>query len=249
MFTPRSLAALRFRRRPCVFVAGSAVSCSQRSKGYKYFEEQFPGDKPPERYATYEDQMMGGQATRCEAPVVLTEHEKLVQLHTWEKTEDGNLPTPPPNYGWIEEWGPEPGESGHNDWYKKPREFMSDEEKAKFDMGFQVPLKKHHLRHQQLPYGKRILGAFQQLHEMDPQTFSTKDRNPDTNHTEQQKYDTVGKARAEFLDEWLAKPGVTPENVGKKIADYNGTGKLHNVKKLPRRPDWELAPQVDDDDD
>lgn len=227
----------------------SALTAPVRHKGYKFFEDQYPPEQPPTRFATWEDQMMGAQAKNCDEKKVLTEHEKLVQLHTWEKNDKGGLPQAPGNYGWIEEWGPEPGEDGHNDWYKKPREYMSDEEKAKFDMGFQVPLKQHHLRHQKLPYAEKMGAAYQNLQSNNPQTFGWKDRNPDTNYSEQEKYDTVGKARADFFDEWLSKPGVTPENVAKKIGDYNGTATLHNIKKLPRRPDWELAAKGDDDDD
>jgi hypothetical protein len=229
--------------------AVATVNAAIRSKGYKFFEDQYPSEQPPDRYATYEDQMMAGVAKNCDEKPVLTEHEKLVQLHQWEKNEDGGLPQPPPNYGWIEEWGPEPGEDGHNDWYKKPRDFMSQEEKAKYDIGMTVPLKKHHMRHQKLPYGERLTASYTNMAENNPQFFGTKDRNPDAQYTDREKYDSVGKTRAQFFDEWLAKPGVEPENVSKKIGDYNGTAKLHNIKKLPRRPDWELAPNRDDDDD
>jgi hypothetical protein len=232
------------------FPAAGLAAVARRFAGYKFFEDQYPPEQPPERYATYEDQMLAGVAKRCEEPVVLTEHEKLVKLHTWEKNDKGGLPTPPANYGWIDEWGPEPGEEGHNEWYKKPREFMSQEEKAKFDIGFQVPLKEHHMRHQKLPYQDKIGAAAANMMDQNPKEgFSGKDKNPDVYFTPQQQHDHVGKARTEFFNEWLQKPGVSPENVAKKIGDYNGTAKLHNVKKLPRRPDWELAPQKDDDDD
>lgn len=229
-------------------LATGITTYNRRNKGYKFFEDQYPAEKPPDRYATYEDQMLAGVAKSCEEKPQLTEHEKLVALHTWTKVDEG-LPQPPANYGWIPEWGPEPGEDGHNEWYKKPREFMSQEEKAKFDMGVTVPLKPHTMRHQNLPYHEKLTSAYYNLTEERPQNFSHKSKNPDATYSQQEKYDYMGKARSDFFDEWLAKPGVTPENLGKKIGDYNGTAKLHNIKKLPRRPDWELAPSVDDDDD
>ena len=182
----------------------------------------------------------------CDAKVQVSEHEKLVQLHTWEKDPASGMPIPPENFGWIEEWGPEPGEDGHSDWYKKPREFMSNEEKAKFDVGITVPLKKYNLRHQLLPYHHKVNGAYHNMSEDHPMLYSTQAKNVDAPYTPQQKRDYIGKARNEFIDEWLSKPGVTPENLAKKIGDYNGTAKLHNIKKLPRRPDWELQPQMDD---
>mmetsp|Transcript_53280 Transcript_53280/g.163913 ORF Transcript_53280/g.163913 Transcript_53280/m.163913 type:complete len:249 (-) Transcript_53280:23-769(-) len=228
----------------------TAAAYARRAKGYKFFEDQYPAEQPPDRFQTYEDQMLGGQVKNCDPKPVLTEHEKLVQLHDWKKDPEGGSPfQAPENYGWIEEWGPEPGEEGHNDWYKKPREYMSDEEKAKFDMGFQVPLRKHHHRHQKLPYQDHMTAAYMNLYEKNPKAHDFKKKNYTVHYDEQEKYDTIGQARADFLDDWLQKPGVTPENVAKKIGDYNGTAKLHNIKKVPRRPDWELAPKPDDDDD
>ena len=230
-------------------VVACRAAAGRRMKGYKFFEDQYPAEQAPSRFDTYEDQMLGGQVKNCDPKPVLTEHEKLVQLHTWEKNDEGGLPQAPENYGWIDEWGPEPGEDGHNDWYKKPREYMSEEAKAKFDMGFQVPLRKHHLRHQRLPYQEKMTAAYMNLYDQNPKAHDFKKKNYTVQYDEQEKYDSVGQARADYLDDWLQKPGVTPENVAKKIGDYNGTAKLHNVKKIPRRPDWELAPQKDMDED
>lgn len=237
---------------------GSATPPCLAAKGYKFFEDQYPTEAPkaraegyyedqvppdrePERYASYEEQMMGGTVKNHDPKPQLTEHEKLVQLHKWGRDKD-NVPKVPDNFGWPEEWGPEPGEEGHNDWYNKPREFMSHEEKTKFDIMHTSPVRDKHMRHQELPYHKQAAAAGFNMTQEDPKLYSTTEKGVDAPYSTEQKADAFGGARKSFMDDWLAKDGVAPENLGKKVADYNGTGDLHGVKRVPRRPDWELAP-------
>ncbi len=229
----------------CSFSSSSRLcnSSGGTGGGYRYFEDHFPQHEPGQSYATWEDQQGAAQVTDETPKKELTESEKLHQLHDWKQRDDGiDIPE---NFGWDETWGPEPGERGHNDWYKKPREYMSTEEKFKFDSGIATPLKKNTLRHQEMPIHKRMKAAADNLMKEDPKFVDLKAPGKDAEYTLVQKHDTVGKARKEYLDEWLAKPGVEPHNVSLKIAEYNGTAKGKGVKKIPRRPEWELAPHSD----
>nr|CCC92398.1 conserved hypothetical protein [Trypanosoma congolense IL3000] len=208
--------------------------------GYKYFEDMFPKCNPAPRYATYEEQQLGATVKSLEPRRQLSESEKLHHLHTWKKEPDGL--TPPPEFGWPEEWGPEPGEEGHSEWYKKNRMYMSYEEKAKYDFRLGVPVEKNSMRHQEMPYQRRMKAAYHNLQEDKPQWFDPRQRKYWAQYSYEDQRDSVAKSRDEFLREWLEKPDVTQENVAKKIGDYNGTANHQNVKPVQRRPEWELAP-------
>lgn len=219
------------------------ASASGTKSGYTYFEDHFPEHEPAPRYATWEDQQSGATATDETPQAELTEHEKLVKVYEWKKEDDKGTFFLPENFGWTEEWGPEPGERGHTAWYNKERQYMSTEEKFKSDMGLQKPLQKYYLRHQKLPIQGRLEAAYSNLQKDKPMWSSTKDKGVDTAYTTEDKADYMVKARNEYMTEWLEKPGVNPSNVSKAIADYNGTSKQQNAVKAPRRPEWELAPR------
>ncbi|AAZ13404.1 uncharacterized protein TEOVI_000251300 [Trypanosoma equiperdum] len=208
--------------------------------GYKYFEDMFPKHEPAPRYNTYEEQQRGATVKSLEPRRQLSESEKLHHLHDWKKEQDGL--TPPPEFGWPEEWGPEPGEEGHSEWYKKNRVYMSYEEKAKYDFRLGVPVEKNSMRHQEMPYHRRMKAAYHNLQEDKPQWFDPRQRKYWAQYSYEDQRDSVAKSRDDYLREWLDKPDVTQENVAKKIGDYNGTAKHQSVKPVQRRPEWELAP-------
>lgn len=216
---------------------------------YAFFEDMYPLHAPAPRYATYEEQQYHSPTVRClEVRKQLTETEKLQHLHDWHKEPDGiRLP---PEYGWTEDWGPEPGEEGHNAYYLKNRMYMSSEEKSKYDLRVGVPVEKNSMRHQEMPFHKRMKAAYSNLQERgDPQYHSPRARNYWTRHSYEDQRDTVAVARDDFLQEWLDKPGVTSQNVAQKIGEYNGTAKGKTVKSVQRRPEWQLPPPLEEDDD
>lgn len=224
----------------------SVLRQQQPGGGYKYFEDMYPKHDPPPRYEYYEDQLNAGYVKSLEAKVQKTESERLQQLHDWQKTDKGFLA--PENFGWADEWGPEPGDEGHNDWYKKNRMYMSYEEKTKYDMRHGVPLEKGAFRHQDMPMTKKVKASYINLQNEKPQWFDSRERGYWAEYGYEDKRDYIVKAKDDYVNEWLEKPGVTPSNVGKKIADYNGTGKNQRVVAVPRKPEWELAPIKGDDD-
>lgn len=211
--------------------------------GYKFFEDMYPKHEPPPRYANFEEQSLGITVKNCEPKKQISESEKLHHLHNWKKDDKGI--EAPPEFGWAEEWGPEPGEDGHNDWYKKHRMFMSYEEKAKYDMRTGVPLERGATRHHEMPLTKRMKASYHNLQQESPQWFDTRERGYWGKYTYEQKQDSVIKSRDEYINEWLEKPGVTKNNVAKTIADYNGTAKQQRVVPVARKPEWELAPKND----
>lgn len=217
--------------------------------GYRFFEDMYPKHDPAPRYATYEEQVQAATVKCLEPKAQKTESEKLHHLHEWTKDKDGL--SPPPEFGWPEEWGPEPGEEGHNEWYKKSRQYMSYEEKSRYDLRAGVPVEKNSMRHQEMPYQKRMKAAYHNLEERDPQYFDPRRRKYWAEYSYDDQRDTMAKARDDYLKEWLEQPGVTKENVALKIGQYNGTAKQQTVKSVQRRPEWELAPrpEYDDDDD
>lgn len=224
------------------------LGSSSSGGSYKYFEDFYPKHDPAPRFAYYEDQLQSPIVKSHEEKKQMTESEKLHHLHDWKKTSTGL--TIPENYGWAEEWGPEPGEEGHNDYYKKDRMYMSYEEKSRRDFYQGVPLEKNALRHQEMPYQQRMKAAYYNLEEKaggPSQYASLRKRNHWANYSYEDQKDTLAKARDDYMKEWLEKPGVTPQNLAKKIADYNGTGKNKNIKQVQRRPEWELAPAPEDD--
>lgn len=226
--------------------AQSSAAAASASSGYAFFEDQYAhASAPTPQYATYEDQLLAASAKNCEPPKQKSEHEKLVDLHAWGEDSKTGVPILPENYGWNEEWGPEPGEEGHNAWYKKDRTYMSTEEKAKYDMGMQCAVRKNMIRHQEMPYQKKVGAGSRNMVEDQPMFYSTKDKGVMAPYTDKDKRDYVAPARQQFIDEWLDKPGVEPQNIGKKIGDYNGTTKKHTVKAVPRKPDWQLSPVED----
>ncbi|EKG07544.1 hypothetical protein TCSYLVIO_001325 [Trypanosoma cruzi] len=234
-----------FQRSSARWVGLFSPTSSPLRSGYKYFEDMFPKHEPAPRYATYEEQSLGATVKSLEPKKQLTESEKLHQLHEWKKEEDGL--TPPPEFGWPEEWGPEPGEEGHIEWYKKNRMYMSYEEKSKYDLRIGVPVEKNSMRHQEMPYHKRMKAAYHNLQEEKPQWFDPRQRKYWARYSYEDQRDSVAKSRDEYLKEWLEQPDVTHENVAKKIGDYNGTAKNQSVKPVQRRPEWELAPMKGND--
>ncbi|CCW65952.1 unnamed protein product [Phytomonas sp. Hart1] len=228
---------------------GSFTATSKRfaGGGYKFFEDMYPKHEPGPRFASYEDQMKSFEVKSLEPKKQFTESEKLHHLYDWKKTKGGlELPQ---EFGWNEEWGPEPGEDGHNTYYEKNRMFMSYEEKSKYDLRIGVPLEKNAMRQQELPYQKRLKGAYRNLEERDGgQYVSMRKRNYWAKYSYEDQRDTIAKAKDDFFKEWLDKPDVTPQNVSKKISDYNGTNKNQNIKSVQRRPEWELAPVVEDNE-
>lgn len=224
----------------------SSSSSSSSGTGYKYFEDMYTKQHvPPPRYESYEDQQKAATVKSLQPKRQLSESEKLHHLHDWKKDKDGY--TPPPEFGWAEEWGPEPGEEGHKEWYKKNRMYMSYEEKSKYDIRAGVPVEKNSMRHQEMPYHKRMKAGYVNLENRveQPQYFDMRSRKYWANYSYEDQRDTMAKAKDDFLKEWLEKPDVTRENVGKKIADYNGTGKQQKIQCVKRRPEWELAPAMD----
>jgi hypothetical protein len=225
---------------------GEQSSTSSSSGGYKFFEDMYPKHDPPPQYASYEDQCNAATVKNLEPKVQLGESEKLHKLHEWEKSDKGYAA--PENYGWADEWGPEPGEEGHQAWYNKNRVYMSYEEKAKYDMRHSVPLEKGAMRHHEMPLTKRIKAGYWNLQNEKPQWFDSRERDYWAEYGYEDKRDYVVKAKDDYVSEWLEKPGVTPNNVAKKIADYNGTAKHQRVVPVARKPEWELAPVKSDDD-
>lgn len=230
------------------FISFSSSSANGSGGGYKYFEDYFPkANVPPPRYATYEDQQQAAYTYKSlEEKKQLSESEKLQHLHLdWKKQKDGYVP--PPEFGWYEGWGPEPGEEGHKEWYKKPRMYMSNDEKSKYDVRAGVPTEKNTLRHQEMPYHRKMKAGYVNLENKveKPQYFDMRSRKYWAEYGYEDQKDTMVRAKEDFLKEWLEKPGVTKENVGKKVGDYNGTASKQNIQCVKRRPEWELAPTGD----
>lgn len=207
--------------------------------GYKYFEDMYPkkSHESP-RYATFEEQMNSAKSKSLEPRRIMGESEKLNYLHDWKQDKQGFVP--PEQFAWHEDWGPEPGEDGHNEWYKKSRSFMSYEEKSKLDLKHGVPIKRNELRKQELPIEQTMKGAMHNVYEKNPhEMYSLKTASPDANYSAEEKADVI-HARDQYVEEWLKKPGVTMQNVAKKIGDHNGTAKKLNVKQAERKPEWEM---------
>lgn len=219
---------------------------STASSSYRFFEDHYPTPPPAPTYSTYEDQMLGGQVTNCDVTPTLTESERLHKLFDWDDSKPAEGVKIPGNFGWSSEWGPEPGEAGHYEWYNKPRQYMSNEEKVKYDAGMMRPLPKGALRHQELPYNEKLASSFNNLVEDKPDFIRLSDKGRDASYSLTDKRDYMGQAKEEFINEWLSKPGVEPSNLGKKIADYNGTAKRQRVIKAPRKPEWEMSPLPDE---
>ncbi|KPI83307.1 hypothetical protein ABL78_7666 [Leptomonas seymouri] len=245
---PTSLLAASTAALRCTAVCrrGASSGSSSTGSGYRFFEDMYPKHDPAPRYTYYEDQVLSASVKSLETKKQLTESEKMHHLHNWRKDRDGL--TPPPEFGWPEEWGPEPGEEGHSEWYKKNRMYMSYEEKSRYDLRSGVPVEKNSMRHQEMPYHKRMKAAYVNLEEKNPQYFDPRQRKYWAEYSYEDQKDTMAKARDEYLNEWLEQPGVTKENVAKKIGDYNGTAKNQNIKSVQRRPEWELAPRPEYDD-
>lgn len=211
---------------------------------YKYFEDMYPKQAPAKQYEFYEDQMSSANVKfEAEPKVPLSESERLQKLHDWKQVKDGYVP--PENFGWAEDWGPEPGEEGHNSFYKKNRMYMSYEEKGRLDLKAGVPVGKNESRPQEMPVQTRMKGAYNRLNEDKPQWFDTNQRGSWASHTQEDKKDYIMDARDDYMKEWLDKPGQAPETVAKAMGDYNGTAKNQNVKPAERKPEWELAPIID----
>ena len=238
-----------FRARSILLAAAANDnSGTKKSGGYAFFEDAYPKAKPGVRVATWEEQQGIATVKNMEEPKKqLTESEKLHKLHDWKQDEDGSF-IPAPEYGWVEEWGPDPTEDGHDKFYEKPKAYMTSDEEYKLKFKTGVPLAKGEFRHQEMPYNKRIKGAMYNLAVDKGQWFDTKTRNAWSQHSPEEKTDYVGKAKEDFQKEWLAKPGVTPENMAMKMAEYNGSAKGKTVKPVERIPEWELAPRKEFDD-
>eukprot|EP00759_Apiculatamorpha_spiralis_P052439 PhF_6_TR5711/c0_g1_i1/m.8417 len=212
--------------------------------GYKFFEDQFPQpkDDPPPSYQFYEDQMSHGAHVQEELPPPppLTKEQKVKRLFKWG--EEKGLPVQSHDWGWAEGWGPSPNDPGHNTWYKKSRMYMSYDEKTKHDIGHARPLQAGEIRQNpsdlNLRQGAAVLAA-QEKHKRQP------DNNQWVHYSEQEQKDEFGSTRQEFMNEWLERPGVNPNTLGKNIADYYGTNDKHSFTKAPRRPDWELPAAPD----
>ena len=214
-------------------------------EGYKYFEDQFPEHEAPPSYQYYEDQERAATTINNDPKPELSESEILKKRHNWKTLECGAVVVPD-DFGWSEDWGPAPGEYGHNEWYKKPREYMSSDEKFKLDTGLQTPVKKAGFRHQKLPFQDRMEAAYSNLQEERPHYRGLKEPGRDAPFTQQEKGESMLTARNEYMNEWLTKPGVEESNLGMKIAEYNGTDKGKQAKKAPRRPEWEMTPVTND---
>lgn len=98
-----------------------------------------------------------------------TESEKLHHLHTCKKGNEGYHPRP--EFGWPEEWGPEPGEEGHDVWYRKNRMYLSCDEKVRHDLRTGVPVEKNSIRHPEMPCQKRFKASYVNREERDSQCF------------------------------------------------------------------------------
>lgn len=208
---------------------------------YKFFEDMYPKHAPSKHYEYYEDQMNAAKVKlEAEPKAPVSESERLQKLHDWKQEKDGYVP--PENFGWGEDWGPEPGEEGHNEFYKKNRMYMSFEEKSRLDLKAGVPVGKNESRPQEMPVQTRMKGAYHRLNEDKPQWFDTNQRGSWASHTQEDKKDYIMDARDEYMKEWLDKPGMSPEKVAKAMGDYNGTAKNQTVKPAERKPEWELAP-------
>jgi hypothetical protein len=221
-----------------VFCRGFLLLQAKHNSPYAFFEDAYPKAKPPERVATYEEQLRMATVKNLEPRKQLTESEKLHRIHDWKLGED-----PDPGYGWAEEWGPDPLEEGHDRWYEKPKAYMNGEESFKFENKIQTPLVKQFFRHQEMPYAKRMKAASYNMAVDNGQFYDVSTRDSWSYHSPEEKTDYVGKAKEEFIEEWLSKPGVTQENMTTKMAEYNGSAKGKQVKKIDRVPEWELAPR------
>ena len=223
---------------------GARLSTLLCSKGYNFFEDMYPAQEPGKRFEYFEDQLDAATAKSDEPTTQVSETDRLNQLFDWKK--ENNTVEGPGNFGWAEEWGPEPGEDGHNDFYKKNRMYMSTDEKIKLDQGVGVPLPKGKTRHQPLPFHQKVEAGYKQLNEEKPQWNDTSTKGYFADYNWQDRKDYIADKKEDYLREWLDKPDVTPENVSKKIGDYNGTAKHHRIVPLERRPDWQLAPKESD---
>lgn len=236
---------------PSSYAPSSTALGSAKGKAYRFFEDQYPKEKPSEaeakRYAYYEE-MERAAKVKCheDKGPGPSESEKLHKAHAWKETREGMVPDE--TYGWAEEWGPEPGEEGHSEWYKKNRMYMSYEEKSRLDLKNGVPLEKNQFRHHEMPVQKKMKAAYERMSEETggPEMYGMNERGYDASHTYEEKRDFIMAGRDDYMKEWLAKPGVTPENMAKKIGEYNGTAKKKNVVPVQRKPEWEIAPIVEE---
>ena len=220
--------------------------------GYRFFEDQCPPEKPPERFASYEDQLLGATASRYEAPVQRTDLDVLRARNEWKEDSKRNVQLAP-DRGWNDDdWQPAPGEEGHVKWYEKPSHYMSNEEQAKYDHRHDMPILKGDFRHQKQAMAKHAEARAQEMFEDEEEAGrisrrSFKDRNPDVSIKSETKAKYVGAPRQDFLNDWLQKPDVTPRNAAEKVAEhYNITDRM-SVATTRRSPEWQMTP-VDEDD-
>jgi hypothetical protein len=225
----------------------SSSGSSKRPTSYAFFEDAYPKAKPAARVASYEEQLGMATVKNMEPRRQLTESEKLHALHEYKLDEKKGFEFHKA-YGWAEEWGPEPNEEGHDQWYEKPKDYMNSDESFRYNNNIQTPLPMNHFRHQEMPYGKRLKAAANNMANENGQFFDTRSRDAWSHHTPEEKHDYVGKAKEEFIAEWMAKPGVTHENLTTKIAEYNGSTKGKSAKPVERVPDWELSPRKEFED-
>ena len=227
------------------------------SGGYRFFEEQCPPNKPAERFATYEDQLLGATASRYVAPVMKSQLETLRERNAWERDEQTGVPRLHPAYGWDDaRWGPAPGEPGHSEWYKADPKYLSLEEQAKLSERHGVPLALHELRHQAQMPTVAIEAAAERMMEDErsegrARGVGARERGLDCGDVKSEtKASYVGTARKDYVGEWLQKPGVTRANLALKVAEELGTTKdgMHGVKTVFRNPEWQMTPVKDDDD-
>jgi hypothetical protein len=210
---------------------------------YAFFEDAYPKAKPVERLASYEEQQRCATVRSLEPKKQLTERERLHRIHNWNMGDQ-----PDPGYGWAEEWGPDATEEGHDAWYHKPKAYMTGDEQFKLRNSIQTPLDKGQFRHQEMPMQKRIKAAALNMAMDHGQWYDMRARDSFSQHSPEQQMDYIGKARQDYIDEWLAKPGVTTENLAEKMAEYNGGNKGKTVKKSERCADWELSPRPEFED-
>jgi len=214
------------------------------SSGYKFFEDQFPrSTAPPIAYQTYEDQMASAQVTYSPPPPQnLTKEQKVKQLMKWEYDEKGR-PRPSQTWGWSDQWGPHPGEAGHNKWYDKSRTYMSYDEKLKDDMGHARPIKTGEIRQHAMELNDRMAAS---AHSETEKLGKHPDSNQFVTFSRDEQQDVVGTVRQEYMNEWLAQPGVNTNNLGAKIGEYYGTSDKHKTQKVQRRADWDLPAAPDE---
>jgi hypothetical protein len=217
-------------------------------KKYQFFEDHYPKPSSGPGYEYFEDQLNAGYVKSLERKPVETESEKLQRRHK-KYTITNNSIEFQQDFGWREEWGPEPGQDGHNDWYSKGRTYMSFDEKVKFDMRHGVPIEKNYFRHQSLPYHRRQSASYSNIVEANPSnSFDSRARNWEGKYSYEEKKE-IAISKDNYLNEWLQKPGVTRENLPETLSKYHGTDAKHRRVNPPIKPEWNIAPLHNDFDD